>query len=266
MPVEIVSMANFLSMTPLETVQLCAEQGFDGIEVFCDLPFCNPDEFDKAQREELARVIELADLAVAGHGPLWGIDLCCANPGIWKESIRQNIEAARLIHELGGDRLVVHSGRLAGNPPGVKDRLFSRAVEGLCMVRDEARRLGVTVFVENNGFNGSGWEESLEEFLDLVETAFVGVCLDTGHANITWGLTRTIEALGNRIGHIHIDDNDGISDQHLPAGEGTIDFGGIREFLRGFEGQACHELRVDDDPVGGTLRSRDSLKKILKAD
>ena len=52
--------------------------------------------------------------------------------------------------------------------------------------------------------------------------------LDTGHANIgSKGADRALDFIkkfGNRIEHIHANDNMGKEDNHLPLGVGTVDF------------------------------------------
>jgi sugar phosphate isomerase/epimerase len=66
--------------------------------------------------------------------------------------------------------------------------------------------------------------------LDALDSSHVRFCFDTGHAN-TFGSApcgEWMEALGDRLGEIHIHDNDGTTDQHLPVGEGNFPF---RELL-----------------------------------
>ena len=66
--------------------------------------------------------------------------------------------------------------------------------------------------------------------LDALDSSHVRFCFDTGHAN-TFGSASCrewMEGLGDRLGEIHIHDNDGTTDQHLPVGEGNFPF---RELL-----------------------------------
>lgn len=70
----------------------------------------------------------------------------------------------------------------------------------------------------------------LRPLFDAVDSPQVRFCFDTGHAN-TFGsapYAEWMEALGDRLGQIHIHDNDGTMDQHLPVGEGNFPF---RDFL-----------------------------------
>ena len=54
-----------------------------------------------------------------------------------------------------------------------------------------------------------------------------GICFDTGHCNLfsTVPLENWMEILNPYIIELHLHDNNRSSDQHLPVGEGTFDFG-----------------------------------------
>lgn len=84
------------------------------------------------------------------------------------------------------------------------------------------RHPGLTVYVENS--------MDLDPDPLLALTAHtsdrVRICLDLGHANYSRvSPEKWFEALGNRIGYLHLSDNLGQYDDHLPLGEGTVDWG-----------------------------------------
>jgi sugar phosphate isomerase/epimerase len=53
--------------------------------------------------------------------------------------------------------------------------------------------------------------------------ADVGVCLDTGHANLSGDLNSVVRKLGQNIRMVHAHDNRRRGDEHLPPGTGDID-------------------------------------------
>lgn len=62
------------------------------------------------------------------------------------------------------------------------------------------------------------------ELIDAINDPRLGICLDIGHAH-TFSSTPVIDwvtMLGERITYVHLHDNDGSSDQHLPLGQGNI--------------------------------------------
>ncbi len=108
---------------------------------------------------------------------------------------------------------------------------------------EEAGKLGVGVCLENcadrfaEGWNGaSRWigaePDDLCELVDSFRSDHVGVCWDTGHANVQ-GLDQwdALRVVGDRLKMLHIQDNDGRSDQHLLPFMGTIDWRRLMDAL-----------------------------------
>lgn len=61
----------------------------------------------------------------------------------------------------------------------------------------------------------------------------VGFCLDVGHASCFshTGLEAWWRALAHQLGEMHLHDNDGLGDQHLPPGQGRVDWGFVGQNL-----------------------------------
>jgi sugar phosphate isomerase/epimerase len=76
--------------------------------------------------------------------------------------------------------------------------------------------------------------EVIAQLVDDLDCANLDICLDVGHAHcfgkvpvLTW-----IERLGNRIGYVHLNDNQGQNDDHLGLGRGTIPMMDVCKALR----------------------------------
>ena len=95
--------------------------------------------------------------------------------------------------------------------------------------------------------------------LDLFPEA--GVLLDTGHAHVNgWDIPAVVKALGKRLVACHLHDNSGQGDEHLPIGQGSIDWRGyfkaikkhapkavqVLEYCRGFENAADLEQHIQE--------------------
>lgn len=95
-----------------------------------------------------------------------------------------------------------------------------------------AREMNTVIALENV-YEGDCQQLSL--LLDAFPSPHVCFCFDTGHFNVfsATPLEEWINGLGSRIGQIHIHDNNGLLDEHLPVGEGNFPFrdffGMIRE-------------------------------------
>ncbi|KAF5431409.1 Sugar phosphate isomerase/epimerase [Candidatus Methanophagaceae archaeon] len=127
----------------------------------------------------------------------------------------------------GGDILAEHGDKFAGI---AYRKAFLNTVRNLKTLASLARDYSVVLYLENLDDNRVG---SLPvELLALLHAANtdIYVTLDTGHAFIIaerYGipLSDFFDVLNPVIKHVHLHDNDGISDLHLPPGEGKIDVG-----------------------------------------
>lgn len=119
---------------------------------------------------------------------------------------------------------------------------------------DWAAPYGLTIAIENmiekkQGRRfGSGPEELLELLEALNDPSF-GICWDTGHAHMA-GINQ-VEALrlmAPYLKALHIADNHGEKDEHLPPLSGTIDWPGIVKTLReiGYPGTLTFEVIYRD--------------------
>ena len=66
----------------------------------------------------------------------------------------------------------------------------------------------------------------LRLLLDALASPHICFCFDTGHFNVYSAepLEEWMNCLGPLIGQIHIHDNNGLLDEHLPVGEGSFPF------------------------------------------
>jgi sugar phosphate isomerase/epimerase len=113
--------------------------------------------------------------------------------------------------------------------------------------------LGVTVAFENVEESDPAPAAALLEELRAYPCGF---CLDVGHAHAFSPLEPRVwvERLGPRIVHLHVHDNAGDDDRHLPPGQGSIDFAGLYAAFGRHCPQAVLSLEVESD-AQGILRS-----------
>jgi len=74
----------------------------------------------------------------------------------------------------------------------------------------------------------------LVHLLTALDSPRVRFCLDTGHCNAFSDapLSSWLEELGTFLGEVHLHDNDGSRDAHLPIGEGDFPFMELFGFLK----------------------------------
>jgi sugar phosphate isomerase/epimerase len=98
------------------------------------------------------------------------------------------------------------------------------------------------------------------ETLDAISDSRVSACLDIGHAHCysNTPVLNWIEKLGTRIAYVHLHDNDGTGDQHLPIGEGNIPFKEVFNALNEYTPNAIWALEIQ--PFG-LMKSYDWLRE-----
>ena len=75
--------------------------------------------------------------------------------------------------------------------------------------------------------------DHLIQMVDALDSPFVGICWDTGHAHIAGqNQPESIRSMARRLHALHVQDNDGITDQHMPPHFGTIEWGPLMSALR----------------------------------
>lgn len=112
---------------------------------------------------------------------------------------------------------------------GLKDdpwneRAIENSLTAIEHIHTFARPLGIKVLLENLQ-NDVTTPEHLLEILKIGHFDDVGVTLDVGHANLSdSGLDHAVELLRSRTGEVHVHDNNGLRDEHLWPGSGSIDW------------------------------------------
>jgi sugar phosphate isomerase/epimerase len=131
------------------------------------------------------------------------------------DEIKRALEAAELIPFAN---LILHLGE---RTDGWSPRTLEYSLTALEHLGAFARPLGVRLLVENL-ISEATTPEHLVTILEMGHLDNVGICLDLGHAHMTVGIPDAIGTLGSRIASVHVHDNNGLKDEHLWPGDGTI--------------------------------------------
>lgn len=110
------------------------------------------------------------------------------------------------------------------------ERKFEAAMTSVEHLRAFAKPLGVRVLLENIP-NELSTPDRLVEFIRITHFDDIGVCFDTGHANMMGDVSTAFETVKSHIHSTHIHDNDKMKDSHLWPGDGTIDWKSTLEML-----------------------------------
>jgi len=110
---------------------------------------------------------------------------------------------------------------------------------------DEAERAGLKFCLEPRVGEIVSNTDALLRLMDAVDNDNFGAVLDTGHQHAQKEiLPLSIEKLEDRIHYLHVSDNDGLTNQHLALGRGTVDWDGVFLALKkhGFSGYVAVDV------------------------
>ncbi len=144
-------------------------------------------------------------------------------------------------------------------------RTLENAMTAVEHLKAFAKPLGVTLLLENIQ-NEITEPAHLQEILRVGHFDDVGVCFDSGHANLMEGVVPTLTELKPLIGSTHLHDNHGDKDAHLWPGDGTVDWALTMNELRSApKGPAALlELHyaLEDTPESVATKAAEAFKKL----
>jgi sugar phosphate isomerase/epimerase len=102
----------------------------------------------------------------------------------------------------------------------------------------------------------------LRRLFECLASASICFCFDTGHFNV---FSRTplniwFEELGEYLGHLHLHDNQGGNDEHLPVGCGTFPFDDLFRILQNIKAHPLITLEAHSQ--NDLWQSLDNIKKM----
>ncbi len=221
-------------LTP-EFLAQVAENGFTALEIFCSQA-----HFDYSSKQEIQAMkgmLEHQKLQLASlHAPTSkdasamresGIPLSvCEVERVRRiEAMDEFKRAIDVAEELPFPRMVMHMGgsREAADPRK-RDAAFS-TLEHLVL---HAKHVGVTLCVENTA-SEMGQPEYLRAFVDETRLTGLRFNFDIGHAHLSDGeeaerIAKAFEPMRELVASVHLHDNHGDKDEHLPPYDGCIDW------------------------------------------
>jgi len=219
----------------LDEVKAIAELKFDYLELAMDPPYCDSKSLAK-QNREIQGSLKQYDLELVCHLPTF-LSTADLTDRLRQASIDEILASLEVAAEMEPLKVVLHPSYMMGLGAFVPELTKAHAMESLEIMVEKAHSLGLCLCLENM-FPRSQWLINPEEFVDiLAKFPTANLLLDIAHAHIEDAggkkCLRFIELFPGRIGHLHVSDNFGKEDQHLPIGAGIIDFSRVVKALKG---------------------------------
>ena len=197
------------------------------------------------------------------HSPFSDINISSLNKSIRKESIRQVKYSIFAVNEIGGNVLTFHPGRHSAATSKSRGNTKKILFDSLKKISDYNKDYGVTIALENMPDTFITTMKVSQEVLEVLENkqlSEIKHTMDVGHLetnNVDIG--EYIHDLRKYLIHMHLHDNFGEFDNHLPLGEGNINFPKIFRALKeiNYVGRIILEMTNTED----ILKSREFLEE-----
>ena len=200
----------------VERVRLIREAGFETVLHWWDDSFIDVEGISK---EEQARIIRNAGLIIENA------HLQCDHINdLWMDSLDGQTVFNRYLSDM--DSLakaeipvaVMHitSGM---NPPPVS----AIGMQRMQALVERAQKVNVRIAIENTRNT-----HILMNVLDAIRSPALGFCYDSGH-DYVWSKTpcEVLVRYKERLLAVHLHDNRGVTDDHLPVGDGVVDWSAV---------------------------------------
>lgn len=232
----------------VDCLEIILQNGFSFIEVVFSP--AHLDYQNAGSVQEAARRIEALGLeAYSFHAPFGDdIDISSQDLARREHSLDEILRAVDAAALLGVHYFVIHPGPENSDIPSREERLLR--IENVCSVLDRVARrcseTGIQCVLENKlPHLMFGQSADLLWILACLEGNRVGACLDTGHAFLAGDLYQLVLKMAPYLRLLHVHDNKGHGDDHLPPGDGRIDWSVLLQELSAARYHGAFILELD---------------------
>jgi len=229
----------------VDEIRLFGEYGFDYVDLTVEYPQATPEKIDAGMRE-IQDALSSHSLGLVGHMP-WFLNIIHPYESVRKAVFAECERVFDTCSRLGIEHVTIHPDFMKLKREQ-KDVLAETA-DSLRTITKSAKDRGLTLCFEN--FEEDYFTaEQLRRLISSVDGLMF--TLDIGHAHMKARKTDTvvhmIKELKPYLRHVHLHDNHGWKDEHLPLGVGTVDVPRVTQALKeaGYDGTITLEIHAED--------------------
>jgi sugar phosphate isomerase/epimerase len=246
-----------------EFLNFASELNAEHVEIKLDRPSLLSAMIKGDEFSSVMNLLTSYDFKYFLHVPSIDVNLASLNPDIGRASEKIVIDALRFAGKVGAELAVSHVGRLSRDyPKSLVEKAFENALARLKRVVRVSRDLGIIFTIENDHKASDHLVAGYpEQVLSLVRNVDCKLTLDIGHAKTLGKIGDFLDALGMYIVNIHLHDNNGTEDEHMPLGKGKMQ---IAKLLRKIKtGRCSPALTLECHSLQGLRQDYNLLKKLL---
>ena len=169
--------------------------------------------------KQAAQQFRKTGIVASVHGAFIDVNPVSGDPGFRELSQQRCRESCEIALALGAGNLVFHSSAF----PFLRGAYLENWVAGCAAFYEKlAADYPVRIYIEN----AQDLDPTpLRKLMEMLRSDRIGVCLDIGHVNYSRApVDQWFDQLGGWIRYLHLSDNLGEFDDHLPLGQGCVDW------------------------------------------
>jgi len=253
---------------PAKEIEFAGKHNFQGFELAFEYPETTPEQIFRRSKQILDAFSRYT-LIRMGHTQSF-VNICDPSEAIRRASIQETIKALEAAHMLDIGFLTVHPGFLWPVMKG--NKALKKTCESLKALLKAAEDLNLILGVENlppRFFPPRGYFSRTEEF-DVVFSEIASqrlkLVLDVAHANFPESdqPLNFIDRFYEKLAHVHLSDNLGQRDEHLPLGAGIVDYKTSIEELRRRNYSGTVTLEIFSKDRDYLMMSKKKLEELLR--
>jgi len=195
------------------------------------------------------------------HAPSIDTNLASLNPALRRASEKTILKAVNFAAKIEAELLVSHVGRLSRDyPRKLVEKSMKNATSSLNTLVHASSDLGVIFTIENDHSSRDhilvGYPKQIKF---LIESSGCKLTFDVGHANTVGKIVDFTKLFDKFIVNVHLSDNNGREDEHLPIGKGSIDFVGMFKKMKDWWSQKT--LIIECHSFAGLKKSIDFVRQ-----
>lgn len=198
-------------------------------------------------------VLSSFNLKYTIHAPFIDVNIASLSTKSRKASIEQIKDSIDLANAIDARVVVVHPGLVPFILKEMPEKIYPVANKSIKELGEYSKDLGVNTTIENMPNFESMIYQDMSKLNEVLVEYDMGMTLDIGHAHHS--KIPENEMYFDSIKHIHIHDNMGDDDTHLPLGEGNIQF---KDIIDTFEEKNYDGIYMIE------VNNKDSIKKSLE--
>lgn len=226
--------------TTLQHFQMLKELGYDGVEI--DSPIGV--DVNEALAASKATGLPIDGVVNSTH---WKVRHSDPDPAVRAQALKNMQKAMRDAAFVGADSVLLVLGKVTDPDNENHDQVWSRSMEAVRALLPLAEKLRVKILFENVGNGFCETPERFAQYVDEINSPWVGVHFDIGNHIRLSPPARWIRVLGKRIRKLDIKDRTRAGEKML-IGEGHANWPDVRKALAdiGYHGWMAAEVTGGD--------------------